>query len=615
MLSHWKISQDKLKLPPQVWEYLKQQKFFAMNIPIEFGGLGFSSNARFEIVQKIATRSITVAVTVMVPNSIDLAKLLLTYGTKLQTEKYLPKLVTAEYIPTLALDSNKNSGIVCYQKYQDQEVLGVRLNWDENYIALAPIATLLVLSIKLSDPNDFLCLNKKDLGKNICLVPTNLPNIFNNLKNSAVHQDFLNGPTTGMNVFVPLDFIIGSKELIGQSWNRMIDCLSVGKDMSFLALSVAISKLCLKNISAHSIVRTQIGLPIIQFAKTKANLAKIGSYSYMLDAIRSFVLSPGRVKNCPVVVIAMVRDHITEITKEIVDATVDIYGSNITLGIKNHLAMSYQNVSASVKIFDVNILQVIHKCHPFLQSELESIKAHDIGLFDHYFFAHVSYALSNFAKILLHVGTNKLFCQTSENLKEHCQNLNFFSILLACLVELSLLKFNVLITHNERLSKRLWDIFRYLCMGCAVIKYYNKDQNKENPDELCLVTWSLQICLYNIQQAIIELLQNFHNKFLGKLMNVLIFPFGKKYKMPSDELEHRISNIITKNSDIRTKLLSGCYISVTDNLEIAFKKLLKIETLEENNIEKENLTELKNNLIKEVELAVKNAAVVDEFST
>jgi acyl-CoA dehydrogenase len=615
MLSHWKISQDKLKLPPQVWEYLTQHKFFAMNVPIEFGGLGFSSNARFEIVQKIATRSITVAVTVMVPNSIDLAKLLLTYGTKVQLENYLPKLVTGEYIPTLALDANQNSGVVCYQKYLGQEVLGVRLNWDESYIPLAPIATLLVLSIKLSDPNDFLCSNKKDLGKNICLVPTNLPNIFNNLKKPAVHQDFLNGPTTGMNVFVPLDFIVGSKELIGQSWNRMIDCLSIGKDMSFLALSVAISKLCLKNISAHSIVRTQMGLPIIQFAKTKANLAKIGGYSYMLDAVRSFVLSPERVKNCPVVVIAMVRDHITEISKKIVDATVDIYGSNVTLGIKNHLTMSYQNVLASVKIFDVNILQVIHKCHPFLQSELEAIKVQDIGLFDHCFFAHISYALSNFAKMLLHIGTNKLFCQTSEDIEKSCEDLNLFSVMLSCLVELSLLKLDVLLKQNEQLSRRLWDVFRHLCMGCAVIKYYNEGQNKKNPDELYFASWGLQVCLYNIQQATVELLQNFHNKFLGKLIYLLIYPFGKKYKMPNDELEYKISSIVTKNSDIRTKLLSGCYISSTDNLETAFKKLLNIEMLEQNNLKKETLTELETNLIKEVELAVKNATVIDEFST
>ena len=237
MLSHWKVSQDKLKLPTQVWEYLIQQKFLAMNIPIEFDGLGFSANARFEIIQKIATRSITVAVTVMVPNSIELAKLLLTYGTKLQIANYLPKLITAEYIPALALDSNQNTGVVCYQRYLGQEVLGIRLNWDENYIALAPIATLLVLSIKLYDPNDFLCLNKSDLGKNICLVPTNLPNIFNNLKNGSVNQDFLNGSITGKNVFVPISCLVGSKEFIGQHWNKMIDCLSVGKDVSFLALN------------------------------------------------------------------------------------------------------------------------------------------------------------------------------------------------------------------------------------------------------------------------------------------------------------------------------------------------------------------------------------------
>ncbi len=608
ILNNWKITQDRVKLPSPIWEYLRQQKFFAMNAPLDQGGLGFSPNARFEIVQKIATRSISVAVTVMVPNSFELVKLLLQYGTTSQKEEYLSQLVAGEYIPTFALNSEENTGVVCYQKYQDQEVLGVCLNWEENKVLLAPIATLLVLAVKLYDPNDFLCLNKKDLGINICLVPTKLPNIFNNLNNSTFNQDFLNGLTKGKNVFVPLDFVVGVKDSFGQNYNEMIDCLSTGKDISFLALSAAINKLCLKNTSAHSVVRTQLGLPIIQFAEVKANLAKVSGYNYMMEAMRNFLLTAS-FSNCSLEAVIIAKTRIADLSKEVISATTDIYGSNITLGIKNHLAISYQNITA--KLFSSSILSAISKCHPFLQYELEAIESKDVALFDNYFFEHISYALSNFAKVILHVGTNKLFCLGSRNLNEYGRNLNFFSIVLACLVELSLLKFNALLKHNERLSTLLWDVFSHLCMGSAIIKYHN--QNQEDLDDLYFAKWSLQVCLYNLQETIVEILDIFPNKFLSRFISRLIFPFGKKYNMPSKVLGEQISNIITKNSTIRTRLLSGCYIAANDHLEVAFGKILNVESIKQQAVERKVLTKSESNLIKEATLAVKNAMVVDEF--
>ena len=63
-----------------------------MIIPKEYGGLGFSALAHSAVVTKLSTRSNAAAVTVMVPNSLGPAELLLHYGTDAQKDHYLPRL-------------------------------------------------------------------------------------------------------------------------------------------------------------------------------------------------------------------------------------------------------------------------------------------------------------------------------------------------------------------------------------------------------------------------------------------------------------------------------------------------------------------------------------------
>lgn len=581
ILNDWKITQDKIRLPADVWDYLKNNRFFCMNLPAEVGGLGFSLRAVFEVIQKIATHNITAAVMVMVPNSINLSKILLDYGTKAQIEHYLPKLTAGEYIPSLVLaaHNSNNKGVICYKKFQDQEVLGVCLNWEHDCIALAPIANLLVLSVNLYDPHDFLCLNKKELGNNFCLVPSNLPNVFNNIKRAA-SQDFLNGPTKGREVFIPLNYVLGSKEVFGQNAQIIINNLLITKNITCLALSSAISKLCFKNISAHVVVNN------INRVDDTTKLAKIGGYNYMLVAARELLLTVVRSNNCSDTFVTMMRHHINNISKNIFNNTIDIYKGNITLGIKNYLAISYQDVFAGRHTLDTleqqGLLKIIIKSHQFLKAELESLQTKDVGLFDHYFFNHISYTLGNFAKLLLHVFSNKVFFGNLTRIKnnyfqKYYKDVKLFSVLFANLLDISLLYLDQLSDKDHRLLARLLDIFKHLFMICAVIKYYSK--HKTEPREEYFAIWSTQVCLYNIQQAIIGFLHNFPNKLLAKLLNIVIFPLGKKYYMPNDELDLFIKNTIINNSNIRTRLLFGCYFAVTDHLEFAFRQKAAQETL------------------------------------
>ncbi len=79
MLDEWKIFHDLKDLPPEVWDFLKHKGFFSLIIPKEYGGKAFSPYAQSRIMSKIATRSLTAAVTAMVPNSLGPGELLAEY--------------------------------------------------------------------------------------------------------------------------------------------------------------------------------------------------------------------------------------------------------------------------------------------------------------------------------------------------------------------------------------------------------------------------------------------------------------------------------------------------------------------------------------------------------
>lgn len=635
----------------KIWEYLKQHKFLAMIVPIEYGGLGFSWFAIAEIIQKIATRNVAVAMNIMAPNTLGPHELLLKYGTKLQKEEYLPQLVSGYHIPACAITFHAvdtDNGIVGYGTYQEQEILGIRLNWNKCYVTLGPIATLLCVAVKLYDPNNLLLNNKKDLGVTVCLIPMNFSGIIRDTKYVPLNQTFISGPVKGQNVFVPFDFIIGGKDMIGHG-NLMINhCLAIFRGSALTSIGSAIGKSIFKNITAYSVIRQKFGLSIAEFNGTDGGLAKIGVYAYMLNAMRHFSLTALNMADNSEILAAMAKCCITDLARKIINIAMDISGDRANmLGVNNPLASIYQSIPINITIEGSNnslrhsiIFQSgAVKCHPFLAAEIESLENNNLNIFDQHYCSHISYALSNFAKMILHSCSNKIFClqKTASSLKKYCRDLSFFSLVLSCLVELAILQHGTLLKSNERLATRLVDLWSHIVMGSAVIKYHNK--NLADADEQIMATWCLQKCLYDIQQTIIKILQNFSNKFLvkilTKILTMIIFPFGKKYQAPNDIIEHTISNIILNNISIRTRLLTGSYMATDDNLEIAFKKMLNIATFAKkiNLAEKSGvipksidlestlnmavqeriLTELEANLIREAELAANNAMTVSEI--
>ncbi|SQC39030.1 acyl-CoA dehydrogenase [Klebsiella pneumoniae] len=112
--------------------------------------------------------------------------------------------------------------------WQGQQVLGMRLTWNKRYITLAPIATVLGLAFKLSDP-DRLLGGEEELGITCALIPTSTPGVEIGRRHFPLNVPFQNGPTRGKDIFVPIDYIIGGPSMAGQGWRMLVECLSVGR--------------------------------------------------------------------------------------------------------------------------------------------------------------------------------------------------------------------------------------------------------------------------------------------------------------------------------------------------------------------------------------------------
>lgn len=574
-LDDWQITHQHCDLPKEVWDYIIREKFFAMHIPKAWGGLGFSATANSEVVQRIAMKSLSAAVTIMVPNSLGPAELLLKYGTEAQKKQYLPRLASGDEIPCFALTgvdagsdagSITDTGVVCKQSFQGQDVLGIELNWDKRYITLAPVATLLGLAFKLFDPNGLLG-DKKELGITVCLVPTNLAGVEIGSRHLPLNQAFMNGPTRGKNVFVPLDFVIGGQQQVGQGWRMLMDCLSVGRGISLPAVSSGVAKQCYRTTGAYANVRKQFKVSIGQFEGVAEALGRIGGFGYAMEATRLMTLLGIEQGIKPAVVSAIAKYHMTEMSRSIMNDAMDVHGGRgIIMGPRNYLARTYQGIPISITVEGANILtrsliifgQGAIRCHPFVFNEMmaagDADQKNGLKVFDRLFFAHLNYNMANFARMLTHSLTGGLFCRSPKNgkLAKYYRRLSYMSLCLACLSDVAMLKLGGSLKRKENLSARLGDVLSYLYIASAVLKYHH-DQGRQNED-LPYVQWCLETYLYRMQEAVISFLDNFPHRVSATFLRQLFFPLGRKFSPPKDQCALHIRDTMLVPSALRDRL-------------------------------------------------------------
>lgn len=585
MLDDYKIVQEQRDLPPEVWQYIKDNGFFAMIIPKSYGGREFSAIANSTIVSRIATRSLTAAVTVMVPNSLGPGELLMHYGTQEQKDRWLPGLAAGKEVPCFALTGPEagsdaggipDTGVICKGQFEGQEVLGIRLNWDKRYITLAPVATVLGLAFKLYDPENLLG-EKTELGITCALIPTSHEGVEIGDRHFPMNMAFMNGTTYGKDVFIPIDWIIGGPDYAGRGWRMLVECLSAGRGISLPALATATGHLATRMTGAYSYVRQQFGMAIGKFEGVQESLGRIGAYTYSLEAMRVMTAGAIDLNLSPSVVTAIAKYHMTEMSRTLLNDAFDIHsGRAIQVGPKNYLAHGYMGIPISITVEGANILtrnlmifgQGATRCHPYVLQELEAAAnpnaEEGLQQFDSLLMKHIGFALGNTFGALwqgLTLGRFNASPVSGETAKYYKQ-LSRMSRALALSADFSMLMLGGDLKRKEMLSARLGDVLSHLYIASAVLKFY--EDNGRQVADLPFVRYSIERNLFEIGKAFSGFFQNFPSAVVARLLKTLVFPFGIGYKMPADAVTQDISDALLKPGVIRDRLTHLCFIGEGD---------------------------------------------------
>ncbi len=599
MLDEWKIVAEDRDLSPEIWQFIRDHGFFAMLIPKEHGGLGFSAMAQSAIVTRIATRSLTAAVTVMVPNSLGPGELLAHYGTAEQQQKWLPGLASGKEIPCFGLtgvdvgsDASglTDKAVVCRGQFDGQEVLGMKLSFSKRYITLAPVATVIGLAVKLYDPEGLLGdADKSDYGITCVLLPSDTPGV-NIGRRHYPGSAFMNGPIQGQDVFVPIDWIIGGPAMAGKGWRMLVECLSAGRGISLPALAAAAGKMMYRTTGAYARIRRQFKLPIGKFEGVQEVSGRIAGLAYTLEAMRS--LTASAVDNCaPSVVTAMAKYHMTEMMRTVINDAMDIHGGRgVMHGPRNYIQAAYAATPVAITVEGANILtrnlmifgQGAVRCHPYVFPEMEAARENDLAEFDRLLFAHMGYTINRGVRAFTLGLTGSRLARSPLRgpFARYFRELERMSASLAFVSDVTMLLLGGDLKRKERMSARLGDVMSQLYIASAVLKYYI--DHGEKAEDRPYVEWALQHALAEIQIAFDEFFGNFPVKGVGGFMRRIVFPWGRSYTRPSDRLTARLADHMMQPSELRDRLTAECYLGggaseAISRIEKAFDKLIEVE--------------------------------------
>ena len=652
MVDEWEISQEH-DLPAKVWTYMKDNGFFGLVIPKEFGGKGFSARAHSDVVMKIASRSGVAAVTVMVPNSLGPGELLNYYGTEEQKAYYLPRLAKGIDIPCFALTepgagsdatSIQSSAIVVQKTVEGKSILGLNITLDKRWITLAPIATLIGLAVNLKDP-DGLLQGEGVEGITCLLIPRDTENLQIGNRHLPADQPFMNGTVRGKDIFVPITTIIGGQKRAGTGWQMLVECLSIGRSISLPALGAGSSTISYLATGAFARIRRQFNVEIAQFEGVAEKLAEIAGLNYLISSTRLLTVAAVNEHKKPSVASAITKYFNTELARVVVSSAMDVHGGRaVVVGPRNYLTGFYQGVPISITVEGANIMsrnllifgQGSMACHPFIRDEFYAVSSENKEAFRSIIWNHIQYFMQNLAKTICSAWTGGLFISVPNSpMKREYKRLARLSHAFAWLADLSLIYLGGDLKRRERLSARLADGLSYLYMAMAALR--NVQMNADHPDEQLHAKWAVSYCFYHAQKAMIELCQNFPSRPLGFLMRLLAFPFGQTMRYPTDRLDQKLAALMTCNNHYRDRMknfifLSGDASQPVDRMEDALQLIIKTDGLSpkindlkrykfgkltaklEEKVAKGELSQQEMNDLVAVEKARWDAILVDEFS-
>ncbi|GGX82381.1 acyl-CoA dehydrogenase [Litchfieldella qijiaojingensis] len=570
MCNAWEITRERADLPAELWDYLKKEGFFGMIIPKEYGGLGFSAKAQSAVLQKLAVNE-TLMVTVGVPNSLGPGELLLKYGTQQQKDYYLPRLADGREIPCFGLTGPRagsdatslpDTGVVCKQVVDGEEVLGLRLNFEKRWITLAPIATVIGLAFRMFDP-DHLLGKEEDLGITCALIRRNTEGLEIGRRHHPIGSPFMNGPIKGKDVFVPLDTIIGGPEMAGQGWRMLVECLSVGRCITLPSGATGTSRYALGWTGGFARIRRQFNLPVAEMEGVQEPLARMASLTYISQAAVMQTANLIDHGEKPAVPSAILKSQLTEFQRNVLADAMDIHGGKaVTLGPRNYIGIGYSANPVAITVEGANIMtrnlmifgQGAIRCHPYVLEELAAQEANDPQAFDKAFFAHAGLIFGNAARAFTQrLGLGKAATPFDEVAAPYAQDVARLAAGFGLCADAAMASLGADLKSREMLSARLGDVLSNLYLTSMVLKHWHESDKVEG--EATLLHYSCQTLLYRAEQALVELFDNLPNRALGKLLSVVVMPLGRRWHKPKDDLTREIAQSVSHHTSLRSKLI------------------------------------------------------------
>ena len=578
MIDDWKITFEDRDIPADIWDFVKSKGFLGLIIPKEYGGKGFSATANSEIVMRIAARGPSAAVTVIVPNSLGPGELLLLYGTKEQKDHYLPRLAAGKDVPAFALTSADagsdaasmtDVGVVCKQMYKGKETLGMRVNWSKRFISLGPVCTVLGLAFKLTDP-DHLLGDETDLGITLALVPSDTEGVDIGRRHYPGMQAFPNGPNSGKDVFMPMDWIIGGQARIGEGWRMLVTALAAGRGIMLPAMSVSGMKVASFSTGAYARVREQFNLPVSRFEGVQEMAARIAGETYKMDAARRLTLQALDMGEKPAVISAIMKYHATERMRKATNQAMDVHsGKAVIDGPKNYLSSAYRAIPIAITVEGANIMtrslmiygQGSIRCHPYIQDEINAAQDpdHEAGLiaFDKVLFKHARYTLATMARAFGRAWTFGLVSSAPVDgpTGRYYKQIKRLSAALALTSEAAMITMGGSLKRKEMISARLGDVLSELFLVSATLKRFEDTGRPE--EDLPLVHYAAQSALHDAETALAGVIANFPMRIAGWKLKFALLPLGVRCKKPKDVLVTKVSNTISEPTGARDRLCQG----------------------------------------------------------
>jgi len=576
MTDDWQVWQDR-DLPKEVWDYLAKEGFFGLIIPTEYGGHGFSASANSAVVSKLSSRSGTLGITVMVPNSLGPAELLHHYGTKEQKDELLPRLADGREIPAFALTepgAGSDAGSITASgevfRGEDGE-LYLRFNWRKRYITLAAVSTLLGLAFKMRDPGNLLG-KGEELGITCALIPTDTPGVEKGERHDPMGVPFYNCPTEGHDVVLPINCLIGGHNGIGRGWIMLMECLAAGRGISLPASAVATCKAAARLAGSYSAIRKQFGVSIGRFGGVQEPLARIGGFAYLTEAARRYTCGALDKGAKPAVITAIMKYNTTELARQAINDAMDVLGgAAISRGPRNLLAHAYMATPISITVEGANILtrtlvvfgQGAIRCHPHAWSEVMAAESGDSRAFDKAFFGHVAHVARNFSRtVLLDLTGGRLGrSPVSGPCAPYYKRLDWASARFAILSDLSMAMIGGDLKRREEVTGRFADIISWMYLVQATLRRFEAEGRPA--EDLPFLRWSADYGFAKIQSAFDGLYTNLNLPLIGWALAgpirtwSRIVPIGSA---PSDRTGSQVAMALQVPGEQRDRITSGLYI-------------------------------------------------------